>query len=444
MDTRYEIVTEAAGEGGFGRIDLAHDKTLDRPVAIKTLDPLFKAKPSESDVKRFHREARNLAKLSHPSVPAIYDVDFQPDLEEFRLIFEWVEGHTLREHLQDRGVLSLQEARTYFSKICSALSHAHSIGIVHRDIKPANILLHPESADCYLVDFGIALNEHDLERLTEGSPIGSAGYMAPEQERNEAVTHVADIYSLGIVLYECLAGVRPIIGGYKALGLHIEAIPPGVDSLVQEALSEDPKDRPQSAAEFAERLNETLRPHSTFTATLHEGSLLDIQLALNEFAPKDYESLPVGQRTLLLTRLADLVSVDKESLRRAVAALVEELVRLAHNSPISQYQTIVGFGFEYGYQKFYAQSWQGNGPTRTALNDVAGSCGKDAHSLITAEALQLAGEHDVASKPGWYVHDLRQLLQRLLINPICSDNDADSLGIVLRELNSKTHTPETD
>jgi serine/threonine protein kinase len=444
MDTRYEIVTEAAGEGGFGRIDKAHDKTLDRPVAIKTLDPLFKTKLSDGDVERFHREARNLAKLSHPSVPAIYDVDFQPEKEEFRIIFEWVEGHTLREHLQDRGVLSLQEARTYFSRICSALSHAHSMGIVHRDIKPANILLQPESADCYLVDFGIALNERDLERLTDGSPIGSAGYMAPEQERNEAVTRLADIYSLGIVLYECLAGVRPIVGGYKALGLHIEAIPPGVDSLVQEALSEDPRDRPQSAAEFAERLNETLRPHSSFTATLTEGSLLDIQLALSEIAPPDYESLPVGQRILILTRLRDLVSVDKESLRRAVAALVAELVRLAHDGPLSQYEIIVNFAFEYGYQKSYAQSWQGNGPTRTALNDVAVTCGRDPHSLITAGALKLANENDVASKPGWYVHDLRQLLQRLLTNPICADHDAESLGTALSDLNEKTHTSGTE
>lgn len=129
MDLRYQIERATVGEGGFGRIDKAIDTELDRPVAIKTLDPLFRASPSDTDVERFRREAKALARLSHPNIPAIYDVDFAPESGQFRIIFEWVEGSTLRQYLQDRGVLSLDETRTYFSSICSALGHAHERGL---------------------------------------------------------------------------------------------------------------------------------------------------------------------------------------------------------------------------------------------------------------------------------------------------------------------------
>jgi serine/threonine protein kinase len=125
MDSRYEIVEASAGEGGFGRVDRAFDTTLERPVAIKTLDPLFKTSPSNDDIERFRREAKSLAQLSHPSIPAIYDVQFSPGTNEFRIIFEWIEGNTLRHHLQDRGVMTLSEARELFSTMCSALDHAH-------------------------------------------------------------------------------------------------------------------------------------------------------------------------------------------------------------------------------------------------------------------------------------------------------------------------------
>src|SRR5215217_5397957 len=166
MDSRYRVEQAAAGEGGYGRIDKASDTILERPVAIKTLDPLFQEQLNEADIERFHREAKSLAQLSHPSIPSIYDVEFSPERAEFRIIFEWVDGPNLRQHLQDQGVLSLQDARDNFSMICSALSHAHSKGIVHRDIKPANVIITAKARTCYLVDFGIALRGEDISRLT--------------------------------------------------------------------------------------------------------------------------------------------------------------------------------------------------------------------------------------------------------------------------------------
>lgn len=439
MDPRYEIVQASSGQGGFGRVDKAFDTALERPVAIKTLDPLFKSTPAGEDVERFRREAKALARLSHPSVPAIFDVQFAPEAAEFKIICEWIEGQTLRDYLQNRGVLSLEEARGYFAQVCSALSHAHDQGLIHRDIKPTNIILDHGGSACYLVDFGIALKSDDVSRLTKGSPIGTAGYMSPEQERGDEITAASDVFSLGVVLYESLAGSRPAVGGYKSLGLHNEAIPPGVDALVQQALSDDPARRPQTAKEFMERLNASLRPHSSFTSTLADGSLHEIQLALNQMRPVDFSALPPGQRVLVTARLTDLATVDDERLRRAVATLLSELVRLAHLDGEDEYAKVVAYAFEYGYHKRYGESWQGDGLNRAALNDVALTCGDKAHTVIATSALELVADADLVDRPGWYFHDLRVLLQNLLINPVCAKEQADAVGDALTRVNALSH-----
>lgn len=436
--SRYKILQASAGEGGYGRIDKATDTELDRPVAIKTLDPLFRAGPGEDDIERFRREAKALAQLSHPSVPAIYDVQFSPEDSAFRIIFEWVEGQTLRDYIQDRGVLSLQEARDYFAHICSALSHAHDRGIVHRDIKPTNIILNRESSACYVVDFGIALRQADVSRLTGSSPIGTSGYMSPEQERGDDVGPTSDVFALGVLLYECLAGGRPAVGGYRPLGVHNEAIPPSVDQLIQESLSDDPARRPQSAKAFIDRLGAALRPHASFTSTLADGSLHEIQLALSEMESNDYSALPPGQRVLVVNRLEDLATVDEEGLRRAVAAIVTELVRLAHDSG-DAYALVVQYAFEYGYEKRYAENWHGHGPTRSALNDVALICDAPSHATISRAVRVIADEDSLAARAGWYFHDLRVLLQNLLINPVCDADEANALGRALGLVNRLSH-----
>jgi hypothetical protein len=408
-------------------------------VAIKTLDPLFRSDIGPDDVERFRREAKTLAQLSHPNIPAIYDVEFSPNTEEFRIIFEWIEGRTLREHLQGRGVLSLEEARRYFGNICAALSHAHARGIVHRDIKPANIILSNATAACYVVDFGIALRQDDVSRLTGNTPIGTSGYMSPEQERGDEVSPASDVFSLGVVLYECLAGGRPAVGGYRALGLHNEAIPPGVDTLIQTALSEDPEKRPGSARDFYERLTATLRPHASFTSTLAEGSLHEIQIALNEMAPADYAALPAGQRVLIATRLADLATVDEGPLRRAVAALVTELVRLSHPGDLAQFERLTSYAIDYGYKKQFGENWWGDGPTRAALNTVALACGDSAHEVLASAVIELTEEPDIEARAGWYFHDIRVLLQNLLTNPVCGEARAASLGVALTRINEISH-----
>jgi serine/threonine-protein kinase len=188
MNPRFSIIEALAGQGGFGKISKAKDTELERMVAIKTLDPLFKTAPTEKDKERFRREAKTLASLSHPSIPAIYDVQFSDPTGEFRIVFEWIEGHTFSQILRDTGLITLTDAEKWFVAICSALTHAHSRGVIHRDIKPSNIIISSTSGTAYLVDFGIALAKSDLDRLTSGSVIGTPGYMSPEQEKGEELT----------------------------------------------------------------------------------------------------------------------------------------------------------------------------------------------------------------------------------------------------------------
>lgn len=202
MTERYKIIKVAAGEGGFGRIDKAYDTQLERDVAIKVLDPIFKIEPTKTDIERFLREAKALTKLSHPNVPAIFDVIFNQDQKDFKIIFEWIEGISIREYIKDRHLFTLKEAHIFFKQICSAISHAHEAGIIHRDIKPSNLIITPDLDSCYLVDFGISLNASNLEGLTGGTPIGTPGYMSPEQEKGEEITFSSDIFQLGILLYE--------------------------------------------------------------------------------------------------------------------------------------------------------------------------------------------------------------------------------------------------
>lgn len=334
-------------------------------------------------------------------------------------------------------MLSLEEARIYFSLICSALGHAHQRGLVHRDVKPSNIILGAKATTCYLVDFGIALQANDLT-LTGSTPIGTAGYMSPEQERGEDVSPASDVFALGVVLYECLSGGRPPVGGYRPLAIHNEAIPPGVDQLIQSTLQAEARHRPQTAADFLDRLVLALRPHETSASTLDEGSLHEVKPALSQMTTSDFASLPLGQRVVIMTRLRDLVNVDKDTMRRAVAAFLAEVVRLSHTDGSTPYEEVVKNALVYGYEKRFGETWQGDAATRTALNEVALTCTEPTHIAVSSRVLELVADPGLADRAGWYFHDLRILLQKLLINP-ASGERAVSLGEALTRVNELSH-----
>jgi serine/threonine protein kinase len=214
MDTtsRYEVIDANHGEGGFGKISKQRDKVLDRIVAVKQLRLLNDAQARE----RFFREAKTLARLNHPNIPAIYDIKY--DDSEMFIYFAFVEGRSLRDHVNSEAVPSLDSTRRWFTQVAAALEHAHSKGIVHRDIKPDNIIVSENGENATIVDFGVALTNDDIKKLTKvGYVIGTPAYMSPEQANGEELDKRSDIYSLGITLYETLAGHLPNPGGYQSL-----------------------------------------------------------------------------------------------------------------------------------------------------------------------------------------------------------------------------------
>ena len=244
--TDFEIL-EHLGVGGMGVVYKARQKKLDRLVAIKVLLP----PPAEAAGwdERFEREARALARLSHPHITAVHDFGQVEDLSY--LVMEYVEGANLR-HILAEGRLSPAEASAIVSQLCEALQYAHGEGVVHRDIKPENILM-DLSGGVKVVDFGLAkMIDTELPYLTlTGSrqAMGTFRYMAPEQiERPKEVDHRADIYSLGVVLYEMLTGLVPV-GSFKQPS-ELAGTDPRLDLVVQRALEREPEARYQRASEI--------------------------------------------------------------------------------------------------------------------------------------------------------------------------------------------------
>jgi serine/threonine protein kinase len=137
---RFSFQTALHGSGGYGKVIRGRDNALDREIAIKVLSPLL-AESSPPDQERFKREARTLAKLSHPNIPAIYDVDFEDG--KFLIVFQFIEGQTLKEVISEKGAIPISQARVWFHQLASALDYAHHMGIIHRDVKPENIIITP-------------------------------------------------------------------------------------------------------------------------------------------------------------------------------------------------------------------------------------------------------------------------------------------------------------
>ena len=198
----YEL-RERIGAGGFGAVYRAYQSTVGREVAIKIILPSF---ANQADfIRRFETEAQLIARLEHPYITPLHD--FWRDPLGAYLVMRWLRGGSLRETLIQRGTFDVHSAALLLDQITGALSLAHRSGIIHRDIKPGNILL-DEDGNAYLADFGIAKDLHTLQAdiTSPDAIVGSLDYLSPEQARSEPVTPRTDIYSLGVVLFEMLAG----------------------------------------------------------------------------------------------------------------------------------------------------------------------------------------------------------------------------------------------
>ncbi|GHD32057.1 hypothetical protein GCM10007147_35280 [Nocardiopsis kunsanensis] len=255
LSNRYRL-EEQVGSGGMGTVWKATDTLLNRPVAVKLLHPAQLAEPTARE--RFRTEGRITAGLSHPGIAQVYDYGE----EEGRafLIMELVVGDPLSQILRERGHLTPDRTLDFVCQAAKALAAAHARGVVHRDIKPGNLLV-TEDDQLKLTDFGIARGDMSVTLTQTGMVMGTAQYISPEQASGRPATSASDLYALGVVAYECLAGEPPFTGDSPvALALaHTREEPPElpaqvpveVGGLVSSLLQKAPDDRPSSASEVA-------------------------------------------------------------------------------------------------------------------------------------------------------------------------------------------------
>ncbi len=272
LDDRYEII-EIIGTGGMAVVYKARDRKLNRLVAVKILKSELR---SDTELRRrFHAESEAVARLNHPNIINVFDVSTGEDIDYF--VMELIDGITLKQYINHRHVLSVKEALHFTVQILKGLEHAHAKKIVHRDIKPQNIMILRDGT-AKVADFGIAriAGNQDLT-VNQENAYGSVHYIAPEQARCEATDGRADIYSVGVMLYEMLTGVLPYEGDSAvAIAMqHIKSkpkpprevnpdIPEGVEYIILKAMRSDPNMRYRTAGEMIDDIEAFRRDPAGF------------------------------------------------------------------------------------------------------------------------------------------------------------------------------------
>jgi serine/threonine protein kinase len=266
-------VLEALGQGGMARVYKAHQENLGRDVAIKVLPPWYAA--DRSFVERFNLEARLVARLSHPNIVTVHDANEQNG--HLYIVMQLVDGGTLKHRMDrlqhDRRFMEPAEVVSVFGQLANALAYAHDHGIIHRDIKPVNVLM-DRSGRPILSDFGIAkVLASTQDNLTRpGAGVGTPEYMSPEQCQGGDIDRRADIYAMGVLLFETQTGRTPFRGNnYPALAhSHIYEAPPlprsinptipvTIEQIILRALQKVPRQRFQTAQEMRDALTQALK-----------------------------------------------------------------------------------------------------------------------------------------------------------------------------------------
>jgi serine/threonine protein kinase len=284
---KYQLLA-LLGQGGMGEVYKAHDPTLNRNVAIKTLSVATQAR--DDFILRFQKEAEALARLHHPHIVQVYHFDSNNGL--FYLVMEFIEGPTLQQKLDPPGQpFTLAEANSIFNQLAGAVGCAHEQGIIHRDLKPANVLFRT-SGQVVLTDFGLARLSDQTSHTQAGQLLGTYKYMAPELYQGAPAGVRSDIYSLGIILYEMLCGRPP----FTAADLHIllydhlhnqppsprlynPGLPGAVEQVVLKALAKAPDERWQTAVGMACALAEAIQARPHFTPLPEKAPAASVQRA---------------------------------------------------------------------------------------------------------------------------------------------------------------------
>ncbi len=325
---RYELGTHI-DSGGMAEVWEATDHTLGRTVAVKILHAHLAR--DAAFLRRFRREAINAARLQHPTIVAIYDAVSYDGLEA--IVMERIEGRTLRSVLDEHPRLPARDVIDLGRQIAQALSVAHAAGVIHRDIKPSNIML-CEDRRIRVTDFGIAKAGEDTDLTRTGSLLGTAKYLSPEQVLGDEVDDRSDLYGLGVVLFEALAGTPPfdegndyataqarVVNPAPRLSQFRPDLPASLDALVARLLEQDPADRPDSALELSGLLSSITIVSEEFGSGAPKGDLttIDLRHGTNGDADSTGEITPEPKRRSLGRKPTPAATPDATVLARLEA-----------------------------------------------------------------------------------------------------------------------------
>lgn len=283
LGQKYKIESLVA-RGGMAKVYRSLQTNLNRPVAVKVLDPKHVDASDPQFRERFELEAQMTSQLNHPNTVTIHDYGYSEKWDCFYFVMEFIKGKTLRREMKEQGCFPVPRALYIAQQVARSVRQAHSVGVVHRDLKPSNILLtqHDDDRDWVkVVDFGLLkLHKESVAESSKGVLMGSPRYMSPEQIKRDELDHRTDIYSLGVNLYQMLAGRPPFLGD-KAMDIlmgHLseppemfstytdrEDVPAEVESFTMQLLAKNPDDRPHDMEEVIEalgRLRKTVRKDS--------------------------------------------------------------------------------------------------------------------------------------------------------------------------------------
>ena len=398
IDGRYQLIRQMAA-GGMATIYEALDTRLDRRVAVKIMHPHLAQ--DEQFVERFIREAKAAAALSHPNIVSVQDQGWnQNGSPAVFLVMELVEGHTLREYLNEQGALAVADGIKFLLPVLSALAAAHKLGIVHRDIKPDNILISKEGR-IKIADFGLAKGPLLGNTMTAESSIvlGSVSYLSPEQVQRGIADARSDVYSAGITAFEIFTGEKPYSGDepIQIAYMHVNervplmstrrsGIPPELDQLIYRATNPDPDARPSDGAEFHQGL--TAISHSLDPSQKQLSLELDIPIAPMRPAskkPNRRERARIEKEKTLALKKNDGAGENKKADSRESTAQLRKKRKVSKRVRRNRY-IAAALAISLGILGWYALVGPGS---KVVVPSIVGATEEEANSALGSLGLTL-------------------------------------------------------